>query len=140
MLDATGRDAYVLAGPRGAVDDVVGVAGVPVRRGLEGETGDDDGVDAGEGGVERGHDVGHDGGRDPALRARQGSAERVRGHQQEVDEVATDRDPAVADHAEEVLGAVGHGDDRIEAEHARRPLDRVGVAEERGDDPAGRGV
>ena len=89
-----------------------------------------DGVVAGDGAVERGDDGGELVGADRALGARQRAADALGGHEQQVDEVLADGEPAVAQRAEQVLGPVGDVDDAVEAEHPGRALDGVRVAEQ----------
>ena len=60
--------------------------------------------------------------------------------EQQVDEVAADRQPAVAKRAEQVLGVVRDREDLGQAEHPGRALDGVGVAEQARDDLARRGM
>ena len=68
--------------------------------------------------------------------ARQRAADAVACGEQQVDVVLADREPAVAQRAEQVLHVVGDVQHALEPEHARRALDGVGVAEQRRHDLA----
>lgn len=127
-----GRHAHVVAGAprrRDLVELVVGVRGLDVEQPRHGH-----GVGAGERGIERGHDLGDRLGRHGPVGAGQRAAERVGRDEQQVHEVAAYAGAPVAQHSEQVLGAVREGHDAVEPEHARRALDGVRVAEQRHDD------
>ena len=69
------------------------------------------------------------------------AADAVGGGEQQVDEVACGRQPAVAQRAEQVLGRGGRvRATAVEAQHAGRALDGVRVAEQTGDELARRAV
>ena len=72
--------------------------------------------------------------------SREGMGDPVAGGEQEVDEVPAHREPLVPERAEQVLHRVGDAKDAVQAQHPRRALHRVGVAEEPGDDLAWRAV
>ena len=79
--------------------------------------------------VERGEVAVGDRVRSPGNRA----TDAVAGSEQQVDERAGDGEPAVAQGAQEVLAGVGQLQHAVQAEHARRTLDGVRVAEQSGD-------